>query len=409
MSRINSGTLVLYGLVFATQAWAQCSSTCAPDGKQASGAIYRICMPQPSCYNGNLVIYAHGYVDAYQPVAIPEDQLTLPDGTNLPKLINNLGFAFATTSYSRNGLAVLEGVKDIRDLVKIFKARNGSVDKVYVVGPSEGGLITAKSIETYPGVYSGGLAACGPVGNFRSQVNYLGDFRVVLDYLFPGLIPGKSTRVPQAVIDNWTKVYEPRIRKAVKEKPDLAAELIRVAKVPIALNPDNIEDAIIKVAWYSVFATNDARQQLGGQPFDNIGKWYFGSSNDFQLNVKIERVAAEPAAIVSLQKYETSGLLAAPLVTLHTTGDQIIPYWHEFLYRQKVEQTGSGEKHINLPAFRYGHCEFNLTEVLLGFLLVLIQTTGQSQITLPPSALPPGLSTLPMSSEAIKASFPGAQ
>src|SRR5262245_58858423 len=78
--------------------------TCEPDGVQASGAIYRICMP--AVWNGDLVLYAHGYVGAGEPVAIPENQLSLPDGTSVPGIVNALGFAFATTSYSTNGLAV---------------------------------------------------------------------------------------------------------------------------------------------------------------------------------------------------------------------------------------------------------------------------------------------------------------
>ena len=156
-------------LLYAVNAAAQCTSTCAPDDKQSSGAIYRVCMPQPGCYNGNLVIYAHGYVDVLQPIAIPEDQLSLPDGTSIPKLINSLGFAFATTSYSRNGLAILEGVRDVRDLVDIFRKRYGAPQRIYVVGPSEGGLVTAKSLEMYPGLYAGGVAACGPVGTFRGR------------------------------------------------------------------------------------------------------------------------------------------------------------------------------------------------------------------------------------------------
>lgn len=375
--RLRYLALICAVILAPAAARAQCSSTCAPDGKQASGAIYRICTPQPSCYNGNLVIYAHGYVDAYQPLRIPEDQLSLPDGTSVPKLINALGFAFATTSYSRNGLAVLEGVRDIRDLVEIYKTRAGGVDKVYLVGPSEGGLITAKSIETYPGVYAGGVAACGPVGSFRDQINYIGDFRVLFDYFFPRVIPGSATHVPQTVIDNWATIYEPRVKQAIRSFPDKAAELIRVAKVSIGQDAANIEDAILTVAWYTVFATNDARQQLGGQPFDNIGRWYSGSQNDFLLNLLVQREAADSQAIIALQKYETSGLLGVPLVTLHTTGDQIIPYWQELLYRQKIERTGSAGKHINLPILRYGHCQFNAFEALLGFGIILFQTAGQ--------------------------------
>ena len=391
--RVRYLTLIGVFILGPQAASAQCSSICAPDGKQASGAIYRICMPPRDCYNGNLVVYAHGYVDAYRPVQIPEDHLTLPDGTSLPKLINALGFAFATTSYSRNGLAVLEGVRDIRDLVEIFKARTGAPGRVYIIGPSEGGLITAKSIETYPGVYSGGLAACGPVGNFRAQINYIGDFRVVFNYLFPDVIPGSATQVPQTVIDHWSTVYEPRIRRAVRRDPQTAAELIRVANVPISFDAANIEDAILAVAWYAVFAVNDARQQLGGQPFDNIGKWYSGSTNDFLLNLLVQRAAADSQAIIALQKYETSGLLGVPLVTLHTTGDQIVPYWHEPLYRQKIEKTGSASSHINLPILRYGHCQFNAGEALFGFALLVLQTIGRP---LPQATLPgfPGLSDI---------------
>ena len=63
-------------------------------------------MPPPEAWNGDLVVYAHGYVpDLGQPVAIPTDQLTL-NGIFVPDLINSLGYAFAVTSYSANGLAV---------------------------------------------------------------------------------------------------------------------------------------------------------------------------------------------------------------------------------------------------------------------------------------------------------------
>src|SRR5262245_1474677 len=102
----RAATLLITSVVIPYAAAAACKSSCRPDGAQSSGAIYRICMPEPGCYNGDLVIYAHGYVDAYQPVGIPEDQLTLPDGTSVPGLINSLGYGFATTSYSRNGLAI---------------------------------------------------------------------------------------------------------------------------------------------------------------------------------------------------------------------------------------------------------------------------------------------------------------
>jgi len=78
-----------------------------------------------------------------------------------------------------NGLAVRQGLADVVDLVNIFNAIKGPVQKVYLVGASEGGLITTLGVERHPDVFSGGLAVCGPIGSFPLQVNYIGDFRVV--------------------------------------------------------------------------------------------------------------------------------------------------------------------------------------------------------------------------------------
>src|SRR5437867_883535 len=141
-------------LLFAVPARA--ASTCDPDSVQSSGSIYRICMPAPADYNGILVIWAHGFQDAGTPVGIPEDQLCI--GTFcIPDVVNSLGFGFATNSYSKTGLAVLQGKDDLLDLVNIYTAQKGKPHKVYLVGASEGGIITALSLEQHPDVYSAGL------------------------------------------------------------------------------------------------------------------------------------------------------------------------------------------------------------------------------------------------------------
>ncbi len=38
----------------------------------------------------------------------------------LPLLVQSLGYAFATTSYRQNGLAILEGLGDVQELVTAF-------------------------------------------------------------------------------------------------------------------------------------------------------------------------------------------------------------------------------------------------------------------------------------------------
>src|SRR5437868_3205502 len=112
MLRMKTGLSLFSLLAFPAFVSAVCpTSTCMPDGTQVSGAKYRICMPDASCWNHKLVVYAHGYVDPNAPVDIPEDQLAF-GGISIPTLVNQLGFGFATSSYSTNGLAVLPGIQD---------------------------------------------------------------------------------------------------------------------------------------------------------------------------------------------------------------------------------------------------------------------------------------------------------
>ena len=129
---------------------------------------------------------------------------------------------------------------------------------------------------------------------------------------------------------------------------------------------------------YNVFATNDGVATLNGQPFDNHNRLYLGSNNDWKLNRKVARFSASPAALTEIsQFYQTSGSLSRPLVTLHTTGDPIVPYWHETLYNIKVIAHGSLLKHLNIPIVRYGHCNFTATEALASFAVMVYMATGQ--------------------------------
>ena len=385
MRYVGVALLVSPGLI-----WATCPgvSTCLPDGTQASGAKYRICMPDKACWNGQLVLFAHGYVDPSQPIQIPEDQLKLPDGTSLPVLVNNLGYAFATTSYSTNGLAVLQGIQDLRDLVHIFRDNVGHPSRTYLTGASEGGLITTLSLERYPDVYNAGLAACGPIGDFPSQINYIGDFRVIFDYLFPGVLPGNGLTIPQYVIDNWQSVYSPAVSAATAANPGATQQLLKITLAP-GSTPSEINQTVQGVLGYNIFATNDARQKLGGNPFDNRFRIYLGSSNDLDLNLKVPRTGPDPAAVISMQQYQTSGKLTRPLVTLHTTGDQIVPYWHESVYWLKAAGTGSLPRLTSLPVFRYGHCNFQLSDVLLAFDLMVLQDLGHPMSSSVVHVLPP--------------------
>ncbi len=346
------------------------------EGTLPSNAQYRICVPVP--WNGDLVVYAHGYVAPNEPLAIPDDEV---EGTPISQIVNELGYAFATTSYRANGLIVSEAVEDLVQLTGAFKDDHPQPRHTFLVGASEGGLVTTLAVEQHPDDFSGGLATCGPIGNFRKQLNHFGDFRVVFDYFFPGVIDQPFV-VPPEAFSMWDGTYVPLVKNAIISNPRATKQLLRVTRVPVdPSDPNSAQETILDLLWYNFFGSKNAFDKLGGQPFDNSRRIYFGSYNDFRLNRRIQRIRADQAAINEIEaNYQTSGRLPSPLVTLHTTGDPIVPYWHEPLYRWKVFKSGSSLLHSNLPVFRYGHCNFTVSQVLAGFAILVLKVKAKELI-----------------------------
>jgi pimeloyl-ACP methyl ester carboxylesterase len=362
-------------LIGAGAVSARAQSVCDPDGTQASGSIYRICMPA-SGYNGMLVIWAHGFQDAGTPLSIPEDQVCVGDFC-LPDLVNGLGFAFATNSYSKTGLAVLQGKADVRDLVNIFTAQKGRPAKVYLVGASEGGLITALSLEQQPGVFAAGLAVCGPIGDFPLQINYFGDARATFEYFFPGVIPGDPFNPDAGLIAMWPAFYESVVKPWVFNPANRHALDQWAAVAMLPYDADNylatVGQSVEDVLRYSVVNLKDAAATIGGFPFDNMARWYSGSDNDLLLNILVRRLRAAPAALARMtSQYNTTGILSRPLITMHTLRDQQVPYVHEQLYDLKTLLSGSlWTRHLNIPIDRFEHCNFTRDEALFGFVVML--------------------------------------
>jgi pimeloyl-ACP methyl ester carboxylesterase len=368
IARLVTAALLAASVLAPATARAQAvPGPCVP-GVLPSRALSLICVPS-SGWNGQLVVYAHGYVAFNQRLGF--QNLTLPDGTFVPALVQSLGFAFATTSYRQNGLAILEGAEDILELVAAFSDARSAPTRTHVAGVSEGGLVAALLAERAPQVFSSAWAACGPIGNFRRQINYLGDFRVLFDYFFPGAIPGSPIDIPAHVIANWDAVYVPAITARLIANPGRALELMRTSKAAYdASNPATVVNTVIRALWYNVFGTNDAIAKLGGNPYGNRLTWYFGSSNDLRLNLLVRRFNASPAALDAMRPYETRGDLSIPLVTLHTTLDEVIPFGHELLYLAKADTFDRG-RFVPIPVGRYGHCNFTTNEVAGSFLLAV--------------------------------------
>lgn len=340
--------------------------------------IVLTCMPEPpASFNGILVLYAHGYVDPQELLALPLEEI----GDFFPVIdtMRENGFAFATSSYSKNGYAIEQAGNDLNALVNHFKTlvHPSSVRKVFITGASEGGIIATMLVEKYPLIYAGGLALCGPVGGMPFQIQHLGDFRVVFDYFFDDIMQSEGIEgiYDEDPVDlgTWEDIKE-AIRTAFTDHPETARQLFKVTGV--AADPEKPAESAIDVLKFSVLGINDMVATSGrGHPYGNRLKWYRGSENDFALNIGVERVDSDFSGRKYIRDfYNTTGKLERPLVTLHTTGDDAVPFKHELIYSLKVALQGRSHKLVSIPVFRDGHCEFEVEKVLGAFVLLLLMT-----------------------------------
>lgn len=339
------------------------------------------CVPpegSPVEWNNVLIVYAHGFVSAVP----PDKPLELPDldfnGLSIHQVLMQLGFAFATSSFHKNGYAVEQAGNDLNILVDHFKTNVApdEVSKVLIIGNSEGGLITTMLVEGDPDTYDGGLAMCGLVGGTNYEIQYVGDFRAVFDYFFPWIFEFGVVNVPEKAYLDLEK-YTLDISQAFLDYPERKEQLFRVTKVARdPANPASDLEATLNLVAYNIGGINDLKETAGGNPYGNLARWYWGSNNDWTLNFGVERIRADRVARQYLrQYYQPTGKLQVPLITLHTILDEIVPFNHEVIYALRVFFAGSGNLLTILPVQRYGHCNFEPKEIL-GALGLLLKQTG---------------------------------
>ena len=94
-------------------------------GDNGHGAMYALF--KPANWNGDVVYYAHGIVDAALPIA-------LPTGDGFPDLrdaLGGLGYAVAYSSFSENGWAVKDGVESTHELRALVSRNFGRPNRSF--------------------------------------------------------------------------------------------------------------------------------------------------------------------------------------------------------------------------------------------------------------------------------------
>jgi pimeloyl-ACP methyl ester carboxylesterase len=329
------------------------------EGATGPGSLYKLFYP--ALWNGDLVIYSHGYVAPGEPIA-------LPDVDPLPDILTGYGYGVAYSSFSDNGYAIKDAVQRTRQLRGVFASQFGMPNRTYLVGHSEGAIIALMLAEKNPRLFDGALPMCGLVGGGPLQVEYLLNLRVLFDFYFPGVIPGTPFDIPPG-LDFETDVV-PDVTLAIATHPLRAIDMAGVDQIDIQWTSlAELIESILAGLYYNVVGTEDLLGRTHGRFMaGNTNTEYTGSSDDELLNAGVQRYEATPDAANYLKHwYQPSGKLSIPVVTLHTTRDGAVPLFHEAAYEDLVSAAGRSDMLLQRSVDAFGHCAFGIPDQVGAF------------------------------------------
>ncbi|HZP47971.1 MAG TPA: hypothetical protein VFB07_05540 [Vicinamibacterales bacterium] len=318
------------------------------------GGLYEIEIPDR--WNGELVLYAHGYVpNAGQ------------NGSNLrvgkhpirEHLIEH-GFAWAASSYRCNGYVPGQGLVDTMSLVDLFTKSNGgrAPQRTYLTGTSMGGHVTILGLHQFPAAFAGGLAMC-PAGP------ELFDF-----YAGVGAAAEVITGVPFQPGELQQEAA--KMAEILGKPPELTDKGRQLAHVEIEISGGPRPFAVEGLAAGGRFLSNISGGALAGVDTpQNRAVSTAQITYDGALNARVRRKSGDPAYRSARAPYDEvapfDGQIARPLLTMHGTGDLFVPIFLERRLKAEVDAAG----HDSLLAQRIyriaGHCGFDQAEMIASF------------------------------------------
>lgn len=352
------------------------------------GAGYRVEVPDN--WNGDLVMWAHGFRGTTL-------ELTVDNHPLRDWLIPN-GYAWASSSYSRNDYDITTGVQDTHALTKLFNGLVGKPDRVYLVGASMGGHVTAVAIEQYPRTYSGAMPFCGALGDFELFDFFL-DFNVAAQQLGTG-----SSIFPVDPVQ-YIGVTVPTIKANLEGVPggwpvflnSNGTNLKSLTELRSGGERPNFDEAWFFWNTFPSFLSTPGNFlfDLGtgdgtivrspGVTLDNHDVVYqFDTDPDLTpdeqaFNEAVVRVVPDPQARNEnglAQLPVITGDIRVPVLTLHNLGDLFVPVHNEVVYAQRVTEQGNSDLLVQRAIRGVGHCDFTATELITAFtdLVVWVET-----------------------------------
>ncbi|MGB2572590.1 hypothetical protein ACPFP2_29735 [Micromonospora citrea] len=318
----------------------------------------------PAAWNGELVMWAHGY-RGQTTVLSPE-----APGFGLRQRLLGQGYAWASSSYTTNGFDIRSGVVSTRELADLFASTVERPKRTYVTGVSMGGYVIGRSLEQYPGYYDGALPMCGVLGDHE-----LLDFFLDYNLVAQALAGVRAYPTPSDYLSNAV----PRIQVALglagltPTGPDTTNERgkqLREITVNRSGGPRPGSEAAFAVWKDFLFAISttdggDSPAQRPGQLAMNLLTRY-SPNGPVDVNATVQRVAPENFrqrfSPVLTEVPRIAGRPTAPVLSLHGLGDLFVPFSMEQAYARDAARHGRSRLVVQRAVRATQHCEFTPAE-----------------------------------------------
>ncbi len=339
-----------------------------------NGAGYRVEVPEG--WNGDLVMWAHGFRGNGL-------ELTVDNPPIRDWLVAN-GYAWAASSYSKNAYDVAQGAKDTHALTKFFNGLVSKPNRIYILGASMGGHITAVTIEQWPQTYDGAMPVCGVLGDYELFDFFL-DFNLVaqaqagLQAAYPPAADYLTTTVP-AVKANLELVPGtfPFTLNVQGEGLKAVTKLHSGGDRPLFDQGFLFWNGAVPGDFLFGLGTGaeEVLTRVRGIAVDNADTVYqFDTDpalspaeealNQAVLRVAQDRQARNPDGLHNVPV--VSGDIGIPVLSLHTLGDLFVPFSMEQLYARRVAEHEASDLLVQRAIRDLGHCAFTGEELVDGF------------------------------------------
>ena len=345
-------------------------------GETGPGSLYAIYVPRS--WSGDVIFYGHGLRDVLEPVTL-QDQDAF---SAVRDQLGALGYAIAYSSFSENGYAIEDATRRMHQLRGLFASRFGQPEHSYLVGHSLGALAVMQVAERYGGQYDGVVAVCGLVGGTQAQLEYVVNVRALFDHFYPGILPGTVVAPPPGYVLERDLATQQRIANALTADPTGLAIIASTAQTPLEFRSSRdelVQSLVTALGYHTRGADNVLTFTHGRFPVSNRGVVYsprpgvivpplnsvFLAHELSIMNAAIGRFDADRAGAVWVAKnFTPSGDLELPTITVHNRWDQLVPYFHEEIFRARVASAGATALLVQRAdaAWGYGHCTMPAAE-----------------------------------------------